>query len=59
MFNVDGNPVARYWLQKAWPSKMEVAGLKASSSIMSRASRNAGFKVPGRLSRVVRQGRSG
>ena len=31
MFNADGKPVARYWLEKAWPCKMELAGLKAGA----------------------------
>jgi phage tail-like protein len=32
MFNSEGKPVAKYWLEKAWPSKMELAGLKAGAS---------------------------
>lgn len=32
MFNSDGKPVAKYWLEKAWPSKIELAGLKAGAS---------------------------
>jgi phage tail-like protein len=32
MFNAEGRPVARYWLENAWPSKVELAGLKAGSS---------------------------
>jgi phage tail-like protein len=29
MFNSDGTPVARYFLEKAWPMKLELAGLQA------------------------------
>jgi phage tail-like protein len=32
MFNSEGKPVGRYWLEKAWPSKLEVGGLKAGAS---------------------------
>jgi phage tail-like protein len=32
MFNTDGKPVAKYWLEKAWPSKIELGGLKAGAS---------------------------
>jgi phage tail-like protein len=32
MFNAEGKPVAKYWLEKAWPSKMDLAGLKAGAS---------------------------
>ena len=32
MFNSEGKPVGRYWLEKAWPSKLELAGLKAGAS---------------------------
>lgn len=32
MFNSEGKPVAKYWLEKAWPSKMGLAGLKAGAS---------------------------
>ena len=28
----DGTPVARYHLEMAWPSKLEVGGLKAGAS---------------------------
>jgi phage tail-like protein len=31
MYNAEGKPVARYHLEKAWPSKMELAGLKAGA----------------------------
>jgi phage tail-like protein len=31
MFNSQGKPVAKYWLEKAWPKKMDLAGLKAGS----------------------------
>ena len=32
-FNTAGEPVAKYWLEKAWPSKIEVEGLKAGRSV--------------------------
>ncbi len=32
MYNSEGKPVAKFWLEKAWPSKMELAGLKAGAS---------------------------
>jgi phage tail-like protein len=32
MYNAEGKPVARYHLERAWPSKMELAGLKAGAS---------------------------
>ena len=32
MFNSDGKPVAKYWLENAWPSKLDMAGLKAGAS---------------------------
>ena len=32
MFNSEGKPVAKYWLEKAWPSKIDVSGLKAGAS---------------------------
>ena len=32
MFNVQGNPVARFLLFHAWPSKLEISALKAGSS---------------------------
>ena len=32
MYNFDGAPVARYHLENAWPSKLEISGLKAGSS---------------------------
>lgn len=32
MYNSDGKPVAKYFLEKAWPSKVELAGLKAGAS---------------------------
>jgi phage tail-like protein len=32
MFNAEGKPVAKYWLENAWPSKLEVGALKAGSS---------------------------
>ena len=32
MYNYDGDPVARYHLEHAWPSKLEVGALKAGAS---------------------------
>jgi phage tail-like protein len=32
MYNYDGAPVARYHLEQAWPSKLEIGGLKAGAS---------------------------
>jgi phage tail-like protein len=32
MYNFDGAPVARYHLENAWPSKLEVGALKAGAS---------------------------
>jgi len=32
MYNVDGAPVARYYLENAWPSAIEVGALRAGAS---------------------------
>lgn len=32
MFNAEGKPVAKYYLEKAWPSKIDITGLKAGAS---------------------------
>jgi phage tail-like protein len=32
MYNVDGRPVARYHMENAWPSKVEIGALRAGSS---------------------------
>ena len=32
MYNTDGAPVARYHLEHAWPSKLEIGALKAGAS---------------------------
>ncbi len=32
MFNSEGKPVAKFWLEQAWPTKIELAGLKAGAS---------------------------
>ena len=32
MFNTKGKPVARYHLENAWPSKIEIGALKAGAS---------------------------
>lgn len=32
MYDVGGKPVARYHLEHAWPSKIEIGGLKAGAS---------------------------
>ena len=32
MYNTEGKPVARYYLEHAWPSKLEISALKAGSA---------------------------
>ncbi|MFD9702941.1 phage tail protein [Lentzea sp. NPDC059081] len=32
MYSTDGKPVARYYLEHAWPAKLEVGALKAGAS---------------------------
>ena len=32
MYDTGGRPVARYHLENAWPSKLEIAGLKSDSN---------------------------
>jgi phage tail-like protein len=32
MYDVEGRPVVRYWLHRAWPSKLDVAGLTAGGA---------------------------
>jgi len=32
MYNAAGTPVAKYWLEKAWPSKLEISAMKAGAS---------------------------
>ena len=32
MYATDGTPTARYRLESAWPSKVEISGLKAGAS---------------------------
>jgi phage tail-like protein len=32
MYNTDGKPVARYHLEHAWPSKLEIGALKAGTN---------------------------
>ncbi|MFG2794548.1 phage tail protein [Streptomyces sp. NPDC048419] len=32
MYSADGKPVARYYLEHAWPAKIEIGALKAGSS---------------------------
>jgi phage tail-like protein len=32
MYNTDGRPVARYHMENAWPSKIEIGGLRAGAS---------------------------
>jgi phage tail-like protein len=34
MYSTDGSPVARYYLENAWPSKLETGGVKAGSSTL-------------------------
>jgi phage tail-like protein len=31
MYSADGKPVVRFWLEHAWPSKLEVGALKAGA----------------------------
>ena len=31
-FNAEGQPVAKWWLEKAWPSKLEAGALRAGST---------------------------
>jgi phage tail-like protein len=33
MYSAEGKPVGKYWLEKAWPQKMDLAGLKAGTSV--------------------------
>jgi phage tail-like protein len=32
MHSAEGKPVAKYWLEHAWPAKIEISGLKAGAS---------------------------
>ena len=32
MYSAEGKPVGKYWLENAWPSQMDLAGLKAGAS---------------------------
>ena len=32
MYDPEGKPVGKYWLEKAWPTKLELAGLKAGAT---------------------------
>lgn len=32
MYNAEGTPVAKYWLEKAWPSKLDISAMKAGAS---------------------------
>ena len=32
MYSAEGEPVARYYLENAWPAKLEIGGLKAGAS---------------------------
>jgi phage tail-like protein len=31
-FNTEGTPVAKWWLEKAWPTKLDVGGMKAGAT---------------------------
>ena len=31
MFTAEGKPVVKYWMVKAWPKSMDLAGLKAGA----------------------------
>lgn len=32
MYTAEGKPVAKYWLERAWPSKIDISALKAGAS---------------------------
>jgi phage tail-like protein len=32
MYNAEGTPVAKYWLERAWPSKLDISAMKAGAS---------------------------
>jgi phage tail-like protein len=32
MYNGEGKPVAKYFLEKAWPSKLDISAMKAGAS---------------------------
>ena len=32
MYNAEGKAVAKYWLDKAWPNKLEISAMKAGAS---------------------------
>ena len=32
MYDAGGKSVAKYWLERAWPSKIDIAAMKAGSS---------------------------
>jgi hypothetical protein len=32
MYNAEGKAVAKYWLEKAWPSKIEIGAMKAGAT---------------------------
>ena len=32
-YNSEGRPVAKWWLEKAWPSKLEIGTLKAGTTV--------------------------
>jgi phage tail-like protein len=32
MYDTGGKPVAKYWLEKAWPSKIDITAMKAGAS---------------------------
>ena len=32
MYNAEGKAVAKYWLEKAWPNKLEISAMKAGAS---------------------------
>lgn len=32
MYHAEGTPVAKYWLEKAWPSKLDISAMKAGAS---------------------------
>ncbi|MFI9509667.1 phage tail protein [Nocardia sp. NPDC052566] len=32
MYNTDGKAVAKYWLERAWPAKVDISAMKAGAS---------------------------
>lgn len=45
LYNTEGKPVAQYHLEKAWPSKIEIAGLKVGANEMLIPSADSGRQL--------------